>query len=99
MSLSVAEACLVRATVTTQIRRVAHPHFDFSHLSPEERLQLVEDLWDSLAVGAPESVPIPESHARELDRRMAALREDGESGRPWREALDAIDEGLTGRGG
>jgi putative addiction module component (TIGR02574 family) len=78
---------------------MAHPQFDFSQLSPEERLQLVEDLWDSLAVGAPESVPIPESHARELDRRMAAFRDERNPGRPWREALDAIDEGLTGRGG
>jgi len=28
---------------------LAHPKLDYSHLSPEERLQLVEDLWDSLA--------------------------------------------------
>lgn len=77
---------------------MAHPSLDYSHLSPEERLQLVEDLWDSLAVGAPESVPIPESHARELDRRLAAYREDGDPGRPWREVLDEIDADLTGRG-
>ncbi len=70
---------------------MAHPAFDYLHLSPEERLQLVEDIWDSLALGAPESVPIPESHARELDRRLAAYRADGNRGRPWREVLDEID--------
>ena len=64
-----------------------------------ERLQLVEDIWDSLAVGAPESVPIPESHAQEIDRRMAAFRADESPGRPWREALDEIDANLRRRGG
>lgn len=78
---------------------MAHPQFDYSHLSPEERLQLVEDLWDSLAVGAPESIPIPASHAQELDRRLEAFRRGASPGRPWREALDGIDQGLTGRGG
>ena len=78
---------------------MAHPYPDYSHLSPEERLQLVEDLWDSLAVGQPASVPIPESHARELDRRLAAFRQDGDPGRPWREVLDGVDADLTRRGG
>ena len=78
---------------------MAHPRFDFSVLSPEERLQLVEDLWDSLVVGAPESVPLPESHAQELDRRVAAFRADGRVGRPWGEALDEIDANLRRRGG
>ncbi|GJG85217.1 hypothetical protein tb265_03980 [Gemmatimonadetes bacterium T265] len=58
---------------------MARRAFDYSHLSPEERLQLVEDLWNSLALGTPKSVPVPESHAREshareLDRRLAGER-------------------------
>ncbi len=28
-------------------------------LSTSEKLQLVEDLWDSIVVSAPETVPIP----------------------------------------
>jgi putative addiction module component (TIGR02574 family) len=27
---------------------MAHPLFDFSHLSPAERIELAERLWDSL---------------------------------------------------
>ena len=38
-------------------------------LPPEQRLQLVEDIWDSLAA-SPESVPVPEWHRAELDRRL-----------------------------
>ena len=77
---------------------MTQPRLDWSHLSPEERLQLVEDLWDSLAVGSPESVPIPESHARAIAQRLEAFRGDGDAGRPWRAAMDEIDADLTGRG-
>ena len=34
----------------------------------EDRLQLVEDLWDSLAA-EPEAIPVPDWHRGELDRR------------------------------
>ena len=39
-------------------------------LTPEERLQLVEDIWDSLAADVGQ-IPVPEWHRRELDRRAA----------------------------
>ena len=36
----------------------------------DERLRLVEDVWDSIAA-TPESVPVPDWHRAELDRRLA----------------------------
>ncbi|HUP00584.1 MAG TPA: addiction module protein [Gemmatimonadota bacterium] len=39
-------------------------------LSAEERLRLVEEIWDSLAADA-ERVPVPAWHRRELDRRLS----------------------------
>ena len=39
-------------------------------LPPEQRLQLVEDIWDSLA-HSESSVPVPDWHRVELDRRLA----------------------------
>ncbi len=39
-------------------------------LPPDERLRLVEDIWDSLA-GSPDRIPVPEWHRAELDRRLA----------------------------
>jgi putative addiction module component (TIGR02574 family) len=77
---------------------MAHPQFDYSHLSPEERLQLVEDLWDSLVREHPAAIPVPASHLAEIERRLAAYRADGQRGRPWREALDEIDRQLAARG-
>jgi putative addiction module component (TIGR02574 family) len=36
-------------------------------LPVEDRLKLIEDLWDSLAS---EDVPVPDWHKEELDRRL-----------------------------
>lgn len=41
-------------------------------LSPAEKLQLVEDLWDDLAA-SPESVPVYDWQKRELAERKARL--------------------------
>jgi putative addiction module component (TIGR02574 family) len=38
-------------------------------LPAPDRLQLLEDIWDSLAV-TPEQVPVPSWHKAELDRRL-----------------------------
>lgn len=39
-------------------------------LPVEDRLRLVEDVWDSIAA-EPDAVPVPDWHRRELDRRLA----------------------------
>jgi putative addiction module component (TIGR02574 family) len=39
-------------------------------LPPDERLRLVEDIWDSLAQTSGE-LPVPDWHREELDRRLA----------------------------
>lgn len=39
-------------------------------LPAAQRLQLVEDIWDSLAQSEA-SVPVPQWHREELDRRLA----------------------------
>ena len=57
-----------------------HSIFDFSNLTPEERIQLAEDLWDSLAE-IPESVPLTEAQAEELDRRVEDYERDRKPGR------------------
>jgi putative addiction module component (TIGR02574 family) len=36
----------------------------------DERLRLVEDVWDSIAA-TPDAVPVPDWHKSELDRRLA----------------------------
>ena len=53
-------------------------------LSPSEKLQLVEDLWDDLA-STPEAIPIYEWQKEELDRRKANLLSNPASGLSWEE--------------
>ncbi|HEY0513652.1 MAG TPA: addiction module protein [Thermoanaerobaculia bacterium] len=67
------------------------PIFDFSNLSPDERIQLAEDLWDSLAE-TPESVALTEAQGKELDRRVEAYQKDRDPGKPWNEVLRGIKE-------
>ncbi len=44
---------------------------EFAHLSTPEKLLLLEDLWASSALDEA-SVPVPQSHKDELDRRLAS---------------------------
>jgi putative addiction module component (TIGR02574 family) len=53
-------------------------------LSPSEKLQLVEDLWDDLAA-APETVPVHDWQMQELARRKANLLKHPDSGLRWDE--------------
>jgi putative addiction module component (TIGR02574 family) len=53
-------------------------------LSPSEKLQLVEDLWDDLAA-VPETVPVYDWQKLELARRKASLLKNPASGLPWEE--------------
>jgi putative addiction module component (TIGR02574 family) len=60
--------------------------FDFQHLSIAERLQLVEDLWDSIAREATTaSLPLTEKEKALLDERLADLERDPEAGSSWEE--------------
>ena len=45
------------------------PSFSFEHLSTEERIKLIGELWDSL--DPDDAAPITEELAAELDRRVA----------------------------
>jgi putative addiction module component (TIGR02574 family) len=54
------------------------------HLRPDERIQLVEDIWDSIAA-EPEVLPLTEAQKKELDRRLERVRRNPDAGSPWSE--------------
>lgn len=70
---------------------MAKPLLDFSRMTPDERIELAEELWDSLA-DTPDAVSLTEAQAKELDRRLEAYRRDGDRGTLWAEALRKIEE-------
>ena len=69
------------------------PAFDFGRLSVNERLQLIEKLWDSIVEeteGAPDAFPLTEEQRVELERRLAEHDRNPESAIPWEEAIGRI---------
>jgi putative addiction module component (TIGR02574 family) len=46
---------------------------ELARLSTPEKILLLEDLWDSIASDE-SSVPVPQSHAKELDTRLERHR-------------------------
>ena len=66
-----------------QIRAMSAPKLDFSQLTPSERLDLIEALWDSL--DPDDAAPITPELAAELDRRSAEAEADPHGGRTWEE--------------
>lgn len=58
-------------------------------LSPSEKLQLVEDLWDDLAA-TPDQVPVHDWQKEELARRKANLLKNPGSGLRWEEVQRRI---------
>ena len=57
---------------------------DLLELSVAERIQLAEDLWDSV-VAAPDELELTEAQKVELDRRLDRLEREGPVGKPWEE--------------
>ncbi len=55
--------------------------FGIDRLTPQQRLELISLLWDSLPADV--SLPPPEAHLQELERRIAAADANPEAAEPW----------------
>ena len=62
---------------------------ELSQLPVPERLQLVEDLWNSIA-DAPEALALTDHDKRLIDERLEARRKDPAAGSPWPEVYARI---------
>jgi putative addiction module component (TIGR02574 family) len=51
-------------------------------LSVSERLQLLEEIWDSVSAEV-EKAPLTEAQKQEVDRRLAAHQANPEAAIPW----------------
>ncbi|MBS0264579.1 MAG: addiction module protein [Planctomycetes bacterium] len=66
-----------------------NPSASVFDLSPAEKLQLVEDLWDDLAA-TPENVPIHDWQKAELSRRKSNLEQHPATGLSWQDVQEGI---------
>jgi putative addiction module component (TIGR02574 family) len=71
---------------------MAKLEIDINKLSPDERLDLIEELWDSLCAD-PLKIPLTDAQAKELDRRLDEMEKDTTLGIPWENVLAQIREG------
>ena len=71
---------------------IIRSHLRINQLSVSDRLDLIEQIWDSL----PEQVSpdeVPDWHLPELARRRADAEAHPGLGKTWREVLDRIEGG------
>jgi putative addiction module component (TIGR02574 family) len=59
----------------------------------EQRMQLVEDLWDSIAADQ-KALPLTDWQRTELDRRLDTYEADGDQGRPAEQVVADIRKRL-----
>lgn len=55
---------------------------DVAGFSVAERIQFVEDVWDSIAE-LPDQVELPDEAKKELDNRLESYHLNPDSGSPW----------------
>lgn len=62
---------------------------DTMALSIPERIQLVEDIWDTIATEA-EAVELTEDEKRIIDERLDAYHRNPDLGSPWEDVYKRI---------
>jgi putative addiction module component (TIGR02574 family) len=68
---------------------VGKPAVDVSLLSEQERLDLLDRLWESVGRD-PRALPLSAAQRKELDRRLNDLELEGPVGIPWDEVVAQI---------
>jgi putative addiction module component (TIGR02574 family) len=59
-------------------------------LSPSERIQLAEDLWDSVSANVDDLPPLTDAQLTELERRLNDHRRDPGSAVSWTEVRERL---------
>jgi len=62
---------------------------DAIELSIPERIQLVEDIWDTIATEA-EAIELTEDEKRIIDERLEAYHRNPDLGSPWEDVYKRI---------
>jgi putative addiction module component (TIGR02574 family) len=65
---------------------------EVQHLPIEQRIDLAEAIWDTVAEDAEGAAPpVPEAHRAELDRRLADWEVDPAAGSFWEEVRGRLE--------
>jgi putative addiction module component (TIGR02574 family) len=62
---------------------------EISQLSIAERIQLAEDLWDSI-LEQQDELPLTDAQKQEIDHRLENYQQDATSGSTWEEVKQRL---------
>lgn len=63
---------------------VSMKSFGLDQLTPAERIELAQELWDSVAAESGQ-VPMTQAQQEDLQRRLDEFADDPQAGHPWEE--------------
>ena len=70
------------------------PRIDLDSLTADEKLELIDRLWDSLG-SEPDHLPLTPAQRAELDRRLEEEEALGEAGESWPDVRRQIEDELS----
>ena len=68
-------------------------HAEFQQLSVDEKVKVVQELWDQIAA-SPESLPVPAWHRAELEKRQREWASSPDPGEDWEIVKKRLREAL-----
>ncbi len=73
---------------------MSRPAIEIDNLNVEERLELIESLWESL-VADPSMIPVTDAQKRILDERLDEIEAGDDAGTPWEDVKARIQKRLS----
>ncbi len=65
---------------------------DINQMSIAERIQLAEDLWDSIHANSDKSLPITKAQQKELDNRLEQYNQTPDEGASWQSIKERFNQ-------
>jgi putative addiction module component (TIGR02574 family) len=72
---------------------MSEPLASFKDLPIAERIELVADIWDSIAEQSTTALPMSREDLEEMHRRLSAHRADPGQSRDWEDVLQLLHGG------
>jgi len=73
---------------------MSRPAIEIDNLNVEERLELIQFLWESLVVD-PSNIPVTDAQKKLLDERLDVIEAGDDAGSPWEEVKARVLKRLS----
>ncbi len=69
---------------------MSQPRLDYTHLSTAERIQLAEDIWDSVVAESPAAAILAPDQVQEIQRRLQAHDRNPSEAVSWQQVQSEL---------